>query len=149
MFTDAFLQSSLLFSGSGWVAKNDSSRGVCIAPGHTLKLKQGLTDYWVKGAVFQLFSGREQVNEYIKTTVELVQSDTWVFWNPMTSDKNVGPKVFILTKIKPDILYNLKHFPDPLVCRIRQVSLYIEMREGMFQAGARLLSPAAKVWRDA
>jgi hypothetical protein len=63
----------------------------------------------------------------------------------MTSDKNFGPKVFILTKIKPDILYNLKHFPDPLVCRISKVSLYIEMREGMFQAGAQLLSPTAKV----
>jgi hypothetical protein len=63
----------------------------------------------------------------------------------MTSDKNFGPKVFILTKIKPDILYNLKHFPDPLVCGISKVSLYIEMREGMFHAGARLLSPTAKV----
>jgi len=24
-----------------------------------------------------------------------------------------------------DILYNLTHFPDPLVCRIRQVPLYL------------------------
>ena len=35
-----------------------------------------------------------------------------------------GPKVFLLTKIKPeysDILYNPTHFPGPLVCRIIQV----------------------------
>jgi len=34
------------------------------------------------------------------------------------------PKVFLLTKIKHEysiILYNLTHFPGPLVCRIRQV----------------------------
>jgi hypothetical protein len=34
------------------------------------------------------------------------------------------PKVFLLTKIKPeysDILYNLTHFPGSLVCPIRQV----------------------------
>ena len=39
-----------------------------------------------------------------------------------------GPKVFLLTKIKPEysnILYNPTHFPGPLVCRIRQVPLYI------------------------
>jgi hypothetical protein len=51
--------------------------------------------------------------------VEFVQPDKWVFW---------GPKVFLLTIIKPeysDILYNLTHFPAPLVCRIRQVPMYI------------------------
>ena len=39
----------------------------------------------------------------------------------------------MLTKIKPEysnILYNPTHFPGPLVCRIRQVQLYIEMRAG-------------------
>ena len=62
-------------------------------------------------------------------TVELVQSDTWVFpdilWHPT---KIYGPKVFLLTKIKPEysaILYNPTHFPGPLVCRIRQIPLYI------------------------
>ena len=49
--------------------------------------------------------------------------------HPVTSDKkNYGPKVFVLTKIKPeysDILYNPRHFPGPLVCWIRQVPLYI------------------------
>ena len=42
--------------------------------------------------------------------------------------KIYGPKVFLLTKIKPeysDILYNPTHFPGPLQCRIRQVPLYI------------------------
>ena len=37
-------------------------------------------------------------------------------------------KVFLLTKIKPeysDILYNLTHFPGPLMCLIRQVLLYM------------------------
>ena len=37
-----------------------------------------------------------------------------------------GPKVFLSTKIKPEysnILYNLTHFPGPLVCQIRQVPL--------------------------
>jgi hypothetical protein len=41
--------------------------------------------------------------------------------------KSYGPKVFLLTKINPeysDILYNLTHFPGPLVCRIRQVPMY-------------------------
>jgi hypothetical protein len=44
-----------------------------------------------------------------------------------------GPKVFLLTKIKPEyssILYNSTHLPGSLVCRIRQVPLYIEMRAG-------------------
>ena len=42
--------------------------------------------------------------------------------------KFYGPKVFLLTKIKPeysDILYNLTHFTGFLRCRIRQVSLYM------------------------
>ena len=57
-------------------------------------------------------------------------------WNltPKFSDtlwhltKNDGPKVFLLTKIKPEysnILYNPTHFPGHLVCRIRQVPPYI------------------------
>ena len=54
-------------------------------------------------------------------TVELVKSDTQVLWHPT---KIYGPKVFLLTKIKPeysDILCNPTHFPDP----IRQVPLYM------------------------
>ena len=44
-----------------------------------------------------------------------------ILWH---STKIYGPKVFLLIKIKPeyyDILYNLTHFPCPLVCQIRQV----------------------------
>jgi len=47
-----------------------------------------------------------------------------LWWHPT---KIYGPKVFLLTKIKPeysDILYNPTHFPGPLVCQIRQVPLY-------------------------
>jgi hypothetical protein len=43
--------------------------------------------------------------------------------------QHYGPKVFLLTKIKPEysnILYNPTHFPGPLMCRIRQVPLNIE-----------------------
>jgi hypothetical protein len=52
-------------------------------------------------------------------TVELVQSD--ILWH---QSKMYGPKVFLLTEIKPeysDILYNRTHFPGPLVCWIRLV----------------------------
>jgi hypothetical protein len=47
--------------------------------------------------------------------VSLVQSDTWVFRHPVTSNTTIyGPKVFLLTKIKPEysiILYtsDVKH----------------------------------------
>ena len=57
-------------------------------------------------------------------TVELVQSDTRVFRHPVTSAKNFGPTIFLLTKIKSeysDILNNMTHPPGPLVCRVRQV----------------------------
>ena len=40
------------------------------------------------------------------------------------------PKVFLLTKIKPeysDILYNPTHFLGPLVCQIRQIPLYLSV----------------------
>jgi hypothetical protein len=60
-----------------------------------------------------------------ETTVELVQSDIWVLWHPT---KIFGPKIYLFTKIKPeysDILYNLTHFPGPLVCRIRQVLTFL------------------------
>ena len=53
----------------------------------------------------------------IHYTVELVQSD--ILWH-LTNI--YGPKVFLLTKIKPEysnLLYNLTYFPGPLVCRIR------------------------------
>jgi hypothetical protein len=42
--------------------------------------------------------------------------------------KNYGPKIFLLTKIRPEysnILHNPRHIPDPLVCRIGQVPLYL------------------------
>jgi hypothetical protein len=46
----------------------------------------------------------------------------------VNSTKIYGPKVFLVTKIKPkysDILWNSTHFPGPMVCRIRQVQLYM------------------------
>jgi hypothetical protein len=46
--------------------------------------------------------------------------------------KIMVPKVFLLTKIKPEyseILYNPTHFPGPLVCQIRQVPLYTVLKE--------------------
>jgi hypothetical protein len=61
-------------------------------------------------------------------TVELVQSNTWVFLHPVTSEKIDGPKVFPLTKIKPEYyytLYNPTHFTGPLVGLIRHVPLYL------------------------
>ena len=42
----------------------------------------------------------------------------------MTTAKNFGPTIFLLTKIKSeysDILNNMTHPPGPLVCRVRQV----------------------------
>jgi hypothetical protein len=55
----------------------------------------------------------------------------WDLCNPTPEFSNIltkiyGPKVFLLTKIKPeysDILYNATYFPVFLVCRIRQVPL--------------------------
>ena len=44
--------------------------------------------------------------------------------------KIYGPKVFLLTKTKPeysDFLYNPTLFPGPLVCRNRQVPLYLNL----------------------
>ena len=45
------------------------------------------------------------------------------FWHPVQSDKfpwSLG----VSNLTDSDILYNLTHFPGPLVCRIRQVPLY-------------------------
>jgi hypothetical protein len=39
-----------------------------------------------------------------------------------------GPKVFLLTKLNPEyseFMYNTTHFTGPLVCRIRQVPVYL------------------------
>ena len=50
-------------------------------------------------------------------------------WNLCNPTKIYGINVFLVTEIKPeyfDILYNQTHFPGPLVCRIRQVPLYID-----------------------
>jgi hypothetical protein len=46
----------------------------------------------------------------------------------VTSEKIDGPKVFPLTKIKPEYyytLYNPTHFTGPLVGLIRHVPLYL------------------------
>ena len=68
-----------------------------------------------------------KLSNHFNNTVELVQSNTWFFfdilWHPT---KIYGPKVFLLSKIKPeysDILYNPTHFLGPLVCPIRQVPM--------------------------
>jgi len=84
-------------------------------------------------------SRRRQMNAFYK---RIQVNFYWVFshiqWNlcnpiPEFSDilwhpaKNYGPKVFLLTKIKPEysnILYNPTHFSGPW-CVIRQVPLYI------------------------
>ena len=62
-------------------------------------------------------------------TVELVQYYTWVFSDILWHlTKIYSPKVFLLTKVKPeyfDILYNPTHLPGLFVCQIRQVPLYI------------------------
>ena len=56
-----------------------------------------------------------------------VQSNTWFFFNILWHPTKIyGPKVFLLSKIKPeysDILYNPTHFLGPLVCPIRQVPM--------------------------
>jgi hypothetical protein len=47
---------------------------------------------------------------------------TCLIWHTKGSGKCVG--LYLLTKIKPEysiMLYNPTHFPDPLVCQIRQV----------------------------
>jgi hypothetical protein len=51
-------------------------------------------------------------------------------WNLCNPTNMYGPKVFLLAQIKPeysDILYNQTHFPGPLMCRIIQVPLYIQL----------------------
>jgi hypothetical protein len=68
-------------------------------------------------------------------TMELVQSDTWIFRHPMTHVKYLWPKEFLLTNIKPEyfnILYNPTHFPGLLICRIRQVPLYFQLCAGFY-----------------
>jgi hypothetical protein len=50
-----------------------------------------------------------------------------ILWHPT---KIYGPKVFLLTKTKPkysDFLYNPTLFPGPLVCRNKQVPLYLNL----------------------
>ena len=60
------------------------------------------------------YPAHHSVKLVLKYTVELVQSNTWVFRHPVISKNIYGPKVFLLTKIKPeysDILYNPDTFP--------------------------------------
>ena len=50
---------------------------------------------------------------------------TDILWHPT---KIYGPKVFLLTKIKPEysyILYNLTYFPGPLVCWFQCILYHI------------------------
>jgi hypothetical protein len=66
----------------------------------------------------------QNVHGILVCTMELVQSDIWVFWHPVTSDKKVDLWLQSISVIKPeysDILYNPTHFFGPFVCRIRQV----------------------------
>ena len=51
----------------------------------------------------------------------------WNLWHPT---KIYSPKVFLLTKLKPeysDVLYHSTHFPGPLVCRMKQILLYLQI----------------------
>ena len=59
--------------------------------------------------------------------MELVQSETWVFRHPVTSDKKLWSQSISVYKNQSeysDILYNPTHFPGPFMCWIRQVPLY-------------------------
>jgi hypothetical protein len=58
-----------------------------------------------------------------------------ILWHPM---KIYDPKLFLLTKIKPensDILYNPTHFPAPLVCWIDR--FHCIKKNGSFQGRDR------------
>ena len=65
---------------------------------------------------------QKKVSHIYYIIVELVQSD---ILGHLT--KIYSPKVFLLTKIKPEyanIMYNPTNFPCPFVCRSRKVPLY-------------------------
>jgi hypothetical protein len=76
----------------------------------------------VQTAMVNNSANMNKTNNHLSSmhTVELVQSDTWVFWHPVTSDKHLW--YFCENS---DILYNPTHFTGPLVCPIRQAPLYI------------------------
>jgi hypothetical protein len=94
---------------------------LCVTPPFSInfrcQIKNQVSDYRLLGASSFMFNGlRWEVIvhfldiafffSFIGVTVELVQSNTWVFRH-MT--KIYSPKVFLLTKLKPeysDILYN-------------------------------------------
>ena len=89
--------------------------------------------------------------------MELVLSDSLSFSDILWHQtKNYCPKVFLLTEIKleySDILYNQTHFPGPLVCRIRQVPLYIyNCTWHLFFATTNLIKPRLYtkiiIWMD-
>ena len=83
-----------------------------------------------------------------RSTVQLVQYDTRVFWHPVTSNKNLWTHSISVAKINPeysDILYNLSHFPGPLVCRIRQVPLYIDVPGEVMQVKCMLMEKGFKI----
>jgi hypothetical protein len=73
--------------------------------------------------------------KYIKRLTIFLLLVKYFILSPVINDLQIyllyGLKVFLLTKIKPeyyDILYNLTHFPGPLVCRIRQVLISCTIR---------------------
>ena len=55
----------------------------------------------LKKNYYQFYFYKHSILLYISTG-ELVQSDTWVFRHSVTSDKIYGPKVFLLSEIKPE-----------------------------------------------
>jgi hypothetical protein len=58
----------------------------------------------------------------------MIYSGTWVYDMMWPPKKMYGPRLVLLTEIKPeysDILYKPTHFPGLLVCQIRQVPLYL------------------------
>ena len=65
---------------------------------------------------------------YLESNIKQCNPTPEFSWHPT---KIYGPKIFMLTKIKPEysnILYNTTHFLCPLVCWIRQVPLYNILR---------------------
>jgi hypothetical protein len=81
----------------------------------------------------RMYLSISMISRIILLTIITIYSGTCVIRHLSFSEilwhltKIYGPKVFLLTKIKHEysnILYNLTHFPGPLVCRIRQVLLY-------------------------
>ena len=84
---------------------------------------------------------------------KLEEQCNWCNTTPKYSDILWHPtKIYDLSisvaKINPeysDILYNLSHFPGSLVCRIRQVPLYIDVPGEVMQVKCMLMEKGFKI----